>query len=166
MGRSRTTATWTPVNDQGWSSFLRWLKPDKPAASKEVHPYVGGTLQHGRRTSRTVEQRFMLTLDADYADEDFPLDVAVLLHDTPYLIHTTWRHSVDSHRYRLIIPLDRGVTPNEHKELAWLVMDRLDGSRFDKTTAPCNRGEVVEGTPFRRYRLGDGIQAKLKLLRY
>ena len=139
MGRSRTTATWTPVNDQGWSSFLRWLKPDKPAASKEVHPYVGGTLQHGRRTSRTVEQRFMLTLDADYADEDFPLDVAVLLHDTPYLIHTTWRHSVDSHRYRLIIPLDRGVTPNEHKELAWSVMDRLNESRFDKTTAQAER---------------------------
>ena len=43
---------------------------------------------------------------------------------------------------------------------------RAAGNRFDKTAAPCNRGEVVEGTPFRRYRLGDGIQAKLKLLRY
>lgn len=139
IGRTKTTANWSPVHDQSWSSFIRWLKPDKPAASKEVRPYVGGTLQRGRRTSRTVEQRFFLTLDADYADEDFPLDVAIVLHDTPYLIHTTWRHSLDAHRYRLIIPLSRGVEPNEYKELAWTVMNALDGSRFDVTTAQAER---------------------------
>lgn len=127
------------MNDQSWSSFVQWLKPDQPAASKDVRPYVGGTLQHGRRTIRTVEQRFFLTLDADYADEDFPLDVATVLHDTPYLIHTTWRHHPDAHRYRLIIPLDRGTEPNEYKELAWLVMNRLVGSRFDVTTAQAER---------------------------
>ena len=74
-GRSRTTATWSRIHDRSWSSFVHWLKPDKPASSKEVRPYVGGTLQHGRRSIRTVEQRFFLTLDADYADVDFPLDV-------------------------------------------------------------------------------------------
>lgn len=100
---------------------------------------MGGTLQHGRRTSRTVEQRFFLTLDADYADEDFPLDVAIVLHDIPYLIHTTWRHQPEAHRYRLILPLSRGTSPNEYKELAWTVMNRLDGSRFDVTTAQAER---------------------------
>lgn len=139
MGRTRTTATWSRVNDKSWSSFVRWLKPDQPAASKEVRPYVGGTLQHGRRTSRTVEQRHFLTLDADYADAEFPLDVAVVLADVPYLIHTTWRHTPDAHRYRLIIPLSRGTGPNEYKELAWTVMNRLDGSRFDVTTAQAER---------------------------
>ena len=138
-GRNRTTATWSPIHDQSWSSFIRWLKPDKPAASKEVRPYVGGTLKHGRRTIRTVEQRFFLTLDADYADVDFPLDVAEVLSDTPYVIHTTWRHTAEAHRYRLIIPLDRGVDSREYKELSWAVMNRLDGSRFDVTTAQAER---------------------------
>lgn len=138
-GKTRTTATWSPVNDQSWSSFVRWLKPDQPASSKEVRPYVGGTLDRGRRTIRTVDQRFFLTLDADYADADFALDVATLLHDTPYVIHTTWRHTPEAHRYRLIIPLDRGTTPNEYKELAWVVMNRLVGSRFDVTTAQAER---------------------------
>jgi hypothetical protein len=138
-GRNRTTATWSPIHDQSWSSFVRWLKPDKPAASKEVRPYVGGTLHHGRRTIRTVEQRFFLTLDADYADVDFPFDVAEVLSDTPYLIHTTWRHTPEAHRYRLIIPLSRGTDSKEYKELAWAVMNRLDGSRFDVTTAQAER---------------------------
>lgn len=138
-GRTRTTANWSRVHDQSWSSFIRWLKPDQPAGSKDVRPYVGGTLRHGRRTIRTVEQRHFLTLDADYADEDFPLDVAITLTDTPYLIHTTWRHTPDAHRYRLVIPLSRGVEPNEYKELAWTVMNRLDGARFDVTTAQAER---------------------------
>lgn len=138
-GRTKTTATWSPVNDQSWSSFVAWLKPDQPAASKEIRPYVGGTLDRGQRTIRTVEQRFFLTLDADYADADFVLDVATVLHDMPYLIHTTWRHTPEAHRYRLIIPLNRGVGPKEHKELAWSVMNQLVGSRFDVTTAQAER---------------------------
>jgi len=139
LGRTRTTATWTAVHDEPWSAFVRWLKPDQPAASKEVSPYVGGTLAHGRRTARTVEQRFFLTLDADYADADFPMEVEILLHDVPYVIHTTWRHTEAAHRYRLIVPLDRGVTPNEHKKLAWAVMNRLGGDQFDHTTAQAER---------------------------
>jgi len=138
-GRSRTTATWTPIHDKSWSSFVEWLCLEEPAASKEVRPYVGGTLKHGRRTIRTVEQRFFLTLDADYADVDFPFDVADLLHDTPYLIHTTWRHTVEAHRYRLVVPLSRGVEPNDYKQLAWTLMHRLDGKRFDVTTAQAER---------------------------
>lgn len=100
---------------------------------------MGGTLKHGRRTIRTVEQRFFLTLDADYADVDFPFDVAEVLPDTPYLIHTTWRHTAEAHRYRLIIPLSRGTDAKEYKELSWTVMNRLDGSRFDVTTAQAER---------------------------
>lgn len=139
LGRTRTTANWTPVHDQSWSAFVRWIKPDEPAASKEVHPYVGGTLTNGRRTARTVEQRFFLTLDADYADPDFPMEAEILLHDTPYVLHTTWRHTTKEHRYRLVIPLSRGITPNEHKELAWIVMNRLGADQFDKTTAQAER---------------------------
>jgi len=110
-----------------------------PASKKEVLPYVGATLQDGRRTSATVEQRFFLTLDADYAHEQFPLDVAVELIGIPYLIHTTWRHSPLAHRYRLIVPLSRGVDSREYKELAWTLMNRLDGKRFDPTTAQAER---------------------------
>lgn len=139
VGRSRTTATWAAMKDQSWQDFIEWLDPGNPAATKEVTPYVGGTLDHGRRTAKTVEHRYLLTLDADYADEDFPLDVATVLVDTPYLLHTTWRHTPEQPRYRLIIPLDRATTPNEYKELAWAVMDSLVGNRFDKTTAQAER---------------------------
>lgn len=139
VGRSRTTASWTAVADKSWSDFLEWLQPEEPAFQKEVKPYVGGSLMNGRRTARTVIQRRFLTLDADYAETSFPLEVALLLEDTPYLLHTTWRHTPGSPRYRLVIPLAVGVEPNEHKELAWRIMEQLGGEQFDKTTAQAER---------------------------
>jgi hypothetical protein len=100
---------------------------------------VGGTLKHGRRTSNTVEQRFFLTLDADYAKADFVLDTAITLIDIPHVIHTTWRHTPEAPRYRVIIPLSRGVEPNEYKSLAWTAMNRLGGEMFDVSTAQPER---------------------------
>lgn len=137
-GKSQTTATWVSVGPHSWLDFIKHLNPDRPASTKEVHPYVGGTLTQGRRSARTVEQRHLLTLDADYADADFMLDVAEILGN-PYLVHTTWRHTPEAPRYRLILPLDRAVSPSEYKELAWAVMNRLGGTYFDKTTAQPER---------------------------
>lgn len=138
VGRSQTSARWNSVGPHSWLDFVKHLNPEKPSLSKEVHPYVGGTLENGRRTARTVKQRHLLTLDADYADVDFLLDIAEEI-EHPYLVHTTWRHTPETPRYRLIIPLDRGVSPNEYKELAWLVMHRLGGDYFDKTTVQPER---------------------------
>ena len=145
-GRTRTTASWSVVGPHSWLDFVRFLKPDRPEATKEVRPYVGGTLVNGRRTARTVDERFLLTLDADYADIDFLLDVEDEI-TSPFLIHTTWRHTPSNPRYRLIIPLDRPVTPNEYKKLAWAVMNRLTGSRFDETTAQPERFMWGPSTP-------------------
>lgn len=137
-GRSQKTLTWVHVGPHSWLDFIQHLNPAHPASIKEVHPYVGGTLIDGERKAHTVEKRHLLTLDADYADADFLLDVADVL-ENPYLVHTTWRHTPDVPRYRLIIPLDRAVSPSEYKELAWLVMNRLGGEYFDKTTAQPER---------------------------
>lgn len=46
VGRSRTTATWAAMKDQSWQDFIEWLDPGNPAATKEVTPYVGGTLDY------------------------------------------------------------------------------------------------------------------------
>jgi hypothetical protein len=137
-GRSRTTASWNATGPHSWSEFVVSLNPEHPDSTKEIRPYVGGTLVNGRRTARTVDKRFILTLDADYADEDFLLDVVDTI-TSPYLIHTTWRHTDTDPRYRLIIPLDRAVTPMEYEDLAWRVMEKLSLSRFDRTTAQPER---------------------------
>lgn len=126
------------MGPHSWLDFVRYLNPSRPEDAREVRPYVGATLTNGRRTARTVEGRYLLTLDADYADTDFLLDVDEAI-ESPYLVHTTWRHTPTAPRYRLIIPLDRAVGPNEYKKLAWAVMNRLGGSRFDETTAQPER---------------------------
>lgn len=138
VGKSQGLAKWAGVGPHSWLDFIQHLRPSRPSLTKEVHPYVGGTLSGESRKANTVEKRHLLTLDADYADADFLLDVVDIL-ESPYLVHTTWRHTPEVPRYRLIIPLDRAVSPSEYKELAWLVMNRLGGEYFDKTTAQPER---------------------------
>ena len=81
----------------------------------------------------TVGQRFLLTLDADYAEPGFLSDVGLLFEGVSYLTHTTWRHTPDAPRYRLVVPLDRGVTGSEYIELSTRVMCLLGEDQFDKT---------------------------------
>src|SRR5690606_8183064 len=138
------------IGPASWSEFISWLGPEAPASHREVRPYVGATLVNGRRTARTVIERFLLTLDADYADGDFLLDVATLLPH-PYLVHTTWRHTAENPRYRLIIPLAEGVEPEQYRELARSVMGLLGEARFDSSCdqperfmwGPSTQGEYV-----------------------
>lgn len=139
VGKRKNSVTWPTISNKSWSEFVSWLRPDEPRDEREVDPYVGATLKQGRRSANTIEQRFLLTLDADYADHDFSLEAALFLVGHPYLIHSTWRHTEDKPRYRLIVPLDRGVSPNEYKELAWAIMGELGGDQFDKTTVQAER---------------------------
>lgn len=138
-GRSKTTARWNSVRGQSWNSFVDWLNPAHPLSTKEVNPYVGGTLINGRRTANTVDHRFLLTLDADYAGPGFLSDVGLLFEGVSYLVHTTWRHTPDAPRYRLVVPLDRGVTGSEYMELSTRVMRLLGEDQFDKTTVQAER---------------------------
>ena len=142
IGSGVRTAHWKQHKADSWEDFVAWLDLHNPASVKECGGYVAGLLQptvgHSghptcvglHRNSRAVVSRAVLTLDVDSARVGFELDVRLELKSA-LALHTTWSHKADAPRWRLLVPLDRGVSPREYRTLVAAVMDALGEEQFD-----------------------------------
>lgn len=58
-----------PLQTRGTAAQYAAFSKDRRSAAKDVGGFVGGRLKNGRRSSKNVVSRSLITLDADYADE-------------------------------------------------------------------------------------------------
>lgn len=84
-------------------------------------------------------------------------------------IHTTKKHTEDIHRFRIILPLTRGVTPAEHAKI-WQEFNARYPSRFDPACKDPNRfwylPGVIDGGPYEVARLnGQELDADALLVK-
>jgi predicted P-loop ATPase len=100
---------------------------------KDVGGYVLGHLRGGRRKKDTVESRSGITLDADYAGEDF-IDHLEMLSSYKCAVYSTHGHTPEAPRLRVVIPLAREVTPDEYAALSRLVASEIGMDCFDDST--------------------------------
>lgn len=100
---------------------------------KDIGGFVGGFLTSGRRKSSSVLHRQLITLDLDYATADF-WETLVMLYGNAALIYSTHKHSSDSPRLRLLMPLSRPVRPDEYEAICRRIAGVLDIELFDPTT--------------------------------
>lgn len=105
---------------------------------KDVGGFVGGRLKNGIRKADRVISRSILTLDADFATNDFVENVDMFAYYA-YCIYSTHKHTADKPRYRLVIPLDRDVTPDEYEAIARKVAEQIGIEQFDDTTHQAHR---------------------------
>jgi len=100
---------------------------------KDVGGYVGGYITDGRRKPDNIMHRQLITLDVDFSSggmwEDF-----TMLYGNAAAIYSTHKHTKESPRLRLILPLDRPVTTDEYTAIARRVAGILDINAFDDTT--------------------------------
>lgn len=106
---------------------------DRQSEIKDVGGFVGGFLDNGIRKPSSVRHRSMLTLDMDYAVPNVWDDIT-LLYDCAMCLYSTHKHSPESPRYRLIIPLDRPVSSEEYMAIGRWVAGELGIEQFDDTT--------------------------------
>lgn len=99
---------------------------------KDVGGFVGGEL-NGNRKKDSVVNRCLLTLDADYADEDFWEQIE-MFHNFKCIVYSTHKHTPEHPRLRLIIPLSRPVTADEYIAIARRVAADVGIEQFDDTT--------------------------------
>lgn len=121
---------WTQRDPMTWEDFVAWLDLDNPADQKDCGGYVLGKLADNRRTKDTVVSRSAIALDADTASLSFILDSATEL-GCALALHTTWSHTPEKPRYRLLAPLSRDVTPDEYRLITEALMVDLDRDQFD-----------------------------------
>lgn len=105
---------------------------------KDVGGFVGGWLNGGKRRANTVLCRSLLTLDLDFAAVDF-WDNLTIYNDFAAICYSTHKHTPQAPRLRLLVPLDREVTPDEYEAIARKLAEELGIDQFDDTTYQASR---------------------------
>lgn len=146
LGNSRKTKTWknktmrwtellarleTPTRTPETVAEYKVMSRDQQSEIKDVGGFVGGYCNNGNRSD--IRHRSILCLDADYADDQLWEDWK-LLFSSPAAVYSTHKHTPEKPRLRLVIPLDRNVTPDEYQALGRRVASVLGIDKFDDTT--------------------------------
>jgi hypothetical protein len=93
----------------------------------------------GRRKKENVDSRSLITLDVDRGDEDFLFTVELVLGGTAYVVYSTHSHRAHKPKYRLIIPADRHMNPDEYAAVSRKLAEQIGMEYFDKTTFQVHR---------------------------
>lgn len=118
--------------------FLKLSKQDQGRV-KDVGGYVGGFLRNGRRSPQNVVFRQLLTLDIDNSVDMGFFDTFSMMYSCAAVVHGTHKHQQNEPRFRLLIPLDREVSPEEYQAISRKVAGTLGIDAFDSTTFETNR---------------------------
>lgn len=150
VGRSRYETAWKNKKIR-WSELLARLASsvrtqethaeymkmtkDRQDRIKDIGGFVGGHLIGGHRKNGSVQARQIVTLDLDFAPgtlwDDLQDSFAI---DGAYAVYSTHKHTPKTPRFRLIIPLDRQVSPDEYEAIARKLAERVGIDYFDDTS--------------------------------
>ena len=147
-GRHRRETSWKN-KEWRWSALVHKLsvthrtaetyaeyigaKKSRQDEIKDVGGFVGGYLTNGKRKSGTVAHRQLITLDIDFAEIDL-WESFTMMYGNAAALYSTHKHSPETPRYRLIIPLDRAVFTDEYEAIARKIASILGIDLFDHTT--------------------------------
>lgn len=146
VGKSRTERKWQnkkmtwqqlcdrlskPTRTQETLAEYKAMSKAERAEVKDVGGFVAGYCENGNRTK--VSHRSCLTLDADSVVSDI-WESLCDLYGCAACLYSTHSHTPDSPRYRLIVPTDRDMTPDEYQAVSRRVADDLGLDNFDEST--------------------------------
>lgn len=185
VGRNRKETAWR--NQQmTWSALCdrlsathrtaetlaEYLAAKKPRQDeiKDIGGFVGGLLSGGRRRSGSVVHRQLITLDADFAEPGF-WDDFTLLYGNAALVYSTHKHEPKAPRLRLVMPLDRPVSPAEYEAISRRIAGDVGIEAFDPTTFQPERlmywpSTAKDGEYVCHHQDGPWISADAVLARY
>ena len=161
-GQSRMSKHWKNV-EISWDDFIERLRTTTRTTEtqgeyfnmtktqqdniKDVGGFVGGKLKNGSRKAENVDKRYIITLDADFATEDF-CDNLRLFSCYTWCVYSTHKHTPEKPRLRLIIPLSRPVDADEYEALSRRIAADIGIDIFDDTTYQAHRLMYWPSTSF------------------
>lgn len=107
------------------------MSRDRQGEIKDTGAFVGGYCNKGSRSD--IRHRSLLTLDADFADHSL-WDDWCMLFGAAAAVYSTHKHTPESPRLRLVIPLSRNVSPDEYQAIGRRVAADLGIDQFDDST--------------------------------
>lgn len=128
---------------RGTESLATYLRMPKAQQDdlKDVGGFVGGRLRGGRRKAHTVENREIVTLDADSIQ---PNGTEALLKRLSslgcgWLAYSTRKHEPIKPRLRIIFPLNRPVSADEYEPIARKIAQMIGIDMCDPSTFQAHR---------------------------
>lgn len=160
----------TPTRTQETQSEYFKMSKSEQDNIKDVGGFVGGTLKGGRRKKDSVELRSLLAFDFDHAPQDFVTDLTI---DAGYAwaVYSTHKHKPEAPRLRLLVPLDRDVTPDEYTAIMYKMSEGFGMEYLDPSTVQPERlmywaSVSADGEYVFEYNDGDPLKADEILAKY
>lgn len=154
FGKHRADTNWKPEY-LTWDEFVDRLRKVRRTSEtmaqydkmhnigrgkiKDGPAFVGGLVRGGRRKKENVDTRSLITLDVDHADDGFLFAAELVLGGTAYVIYSTHSHRPEKPKYRLIVPADRSMSPDEYAAVSRKMAEQIGMEYFDKTTFDVHR---------------------------
>lgn len=131
----------TPVRSSEKLDYFLSLSKAKQDELKDVGGYVGGTLLRGKRGSKSVESRELITLDLDNIPVGLTDEVLkkISLLGCALVVHSTRKHEPARPRLRVVIPLANKVSAEEYEPVARKVAQLVGIEWADPTTFQASR---------------------------
>ena len=125
-----------PTHGRPWTgdadALVRLMTTPVPATGKYTSPFfVVGSLRGHERRNAAFEAASVVALDVDDGITTWEAHGRFL--DVFHVIYTSWRHTRERHRFRVVLPLARDVSGVEFK-LLWAVLARRLGGNVDGQT--------------------------------
>lgn len=120
-----------------YAEYMRLPKAEQDKI-KDVGGFIGGALKGGRRKADSVQARQLITLDADYAPAGLADDLYLFI-DGAYAVYSTHKHCPERPRLRILVPLDREVSPDEYEAIGRKIAETIGIDYFDDTTYQASR---------------------------
>ena len=109
------------------------MSRDEQANIKDVGGFVGGFINGGARKTENITYRTLATLDIDYGTPEV-WDEFTSQYACAALLYSTHKHTQEKPRYRLVIPFNRHVTPQEYEPICRRIAYNIGIELFDITT--------------------------------
>lgn len=122
-----------PTMTQETQAEYLQLPKIKQDSVKDIGGFVAGMLKGGKRSKDTVKFRSMLTLDADFATPDLWEEIKLIAGYT-CAVYSTHKHRPEAPRYRILVPLDRDVSPDEYGAISRRIAADIGIDYFDDST--------------------------------
>lgn len=137
-----------PLKTQETMSEYQGMSKAKQSNIKDVGGFVGGSLKDGRRKSESVEMRSLITLDLDEIPAGIDIWPTVQFIDCAAAIYSTHSSRPGAERLRVVIPMQRQVTPDEYSAISRRIASYIGIDYCDDTTYEPSRLMYWASCPF------------------
>lgn len=122
----------------GSETFTEYMMMPKSEQDelKDVGGFVGGTFNGTRRLAQNLTGRDIITLDLDTIPANKTDDIIETVRKLEYkaCIYSTRKHCQRAPRLRIILPLDKTISPDEYEPIARRVCEEIGMDYADSTT--------------------------------